>query len=308
MKKNRVYLNIENLDQRITPTTAIYSNGTLTVLGDNLGDNISVSADAAGNLHVTERGMEVAITGPVQATTANTTLVVERAGNGMNNYLSTAASLGPIADTLIGGGSGVMTFNPLNNAPSNAFGSSDPTAVNDFISNPGGKDVFVGGAGRNLFDWEPGTGTDTYIGAGISNVVLVVGNKSGKAENDSLTSDGNGGVIYSRNNLVPFNIYTQGIQRWYIRPSTAAGNTVTIGDLSGTATRRVEVDTNSSTVNAGGQLNADVRVVVNGTMDTIIEGAGPTWTINKAWLSGSDIVNLLVQQAQNHPPGSHCHP
>jgi hypothetical protein len=173
LKQNRVHLNIEHLDQRITPTTAIYSNGTLTVLGDNQGNNISVYADAAGNLHVTERGSEIAITGAVQATTANTALVVERAGNGMNNYLSTAASLGPIADTLIGGGSGVMTFNPLNNAPSNAFGSSNPTAVNDFISNPGGKDVFVGGAGRNLFDWEPGTGTDTYIGAEISNDVLV---------------------------------------------------------------------------------------------------------------------------------------
>jgi hypothetical protein len=111
----------------------------------------------------------------------------------------------------------------------------------------------------------------------------------------------------SRNNLVPFNIYTQGIQRCYIRPSTASGNTVTIGDLSGTATRRVEVDINGSTVNAGGQLNSDVRLVVNGTMDTITEGAGPTWTINKAWPSGSDIINMLVQQEQNHPPHSHNH-
>lgn len=300
LTKNRSHLNIEQLDHRITPTTAIFSNGMLFVQGDNLGNNISVAADANGNLQVTERGEAVAIQGAVQATTANTGLVVEQAGTGSNNTLSTAASLGPIADTLIGNGSGTMTFKPLNNAPSNAFGSPDSTAINDFISNPGGKDVFIGGKGRNLFDWEPGTGTDTYIGAGISNVVLVVGNNSGLAENDSLTADGAGGVTYSRNNLVPFNIYTQGIQRWYIRPSTASGNTVTIGDLSGTATKRVEVDTNGGTVNASGQNNADVRLFVNGTHNTVSQGAGSTYFINKAWLSNLDIVNLLISQRDRH--------
>jgi hypothetical protein len=298
--KNRVHLKIEQLDARITPTTAIFSNGMLFVQGDNHGNNISVSADANGNIQVTERGQSVAISGAVTATTANTTLVVEQAGKGNNNTLSTAASLGPIADTLLGNGGGVMTFKPLNKAPSNAFGSTNKNAVNDFISNPGGRDVFVGGAGRNLFDWEPGTGTDTYIGGGKFNIVLVVGNNGGLAENDSLTADGSGGVTYSRNNLVPFNIYTQDIQRWYIRPSTAAGNVVTIGDLTGTATRRVEVDTNKGTVDASNQNDADVNLVVNGKRNTVTEGAGPTYLPNKAWLVNADLVKILQDMNKHH--------
>ena len=103
----------------------------------------------------------------------------------MNNTLSTAASLGSAPDSLIGNGSGTMTFSPLNKAPSTAFGSPDRLrAMNVFNSNPGGGDVFMGGAGENLFDWQPGTGTDTYIGAGRSNTVLVVGNNNGTQEND----------------------------------------------------------------------------------------------------------------------------
>jgi hypothetical protein len=278
---NRATPSIEQLSERITPTTAIFSNGMLFVQGDNQGNNISVLADNNGQIHVTERGQEVTIAGATQATTANVSLVVELAGKGNNNTLSTAASLGSIPDTLIGNGGGIMTFKPLNNAPSNAFGSSNPNAFNDFISNPGGKDVFVGGAGRNLFDWEPGTGTDTYIGAGKSNTVLVVGNNNGKAENDSLTADGSGGVTYSRNNLVPFKIYTKGIENWYLRPSTGAGNNVTINDLTGTPTKKVEVDASSSTVDASQQNNANVTLVVRGVHNTVSEGAGPTQLIEK---------------------------
>jgi hypothetical protein len=79
--------------------------------------------------------------------------------------------------------------------------------------------------GDNLFDWEPGTGTDTYLGAGRLNVVLVVGNSGGAAENDSLTSDGQGDVIFTRQNLVPFYLFTQGIQQWYLEPSTGPATT-----------------------------------------------------------------------------------
>jgi hypothetical protein len=274
--------NLERLGDRITPTTAVFSNGVLLVQGDNQGNNINVLADNNGNLQVTERGQQVAITGATTATTANVTLVVEEAGTGANNTLATDKSLGAISNSLLGNGSGTITYRPGNNAPSMALGSTNASASNDFISNPGGKDVFVGGAGHNLFDWEPGTGTDTYIGAGKKNTVLVVGNNGGAAENDSLTADGQGGVVYSRNNLVPFKIYTTGIQDWYIRPSTGAGNTVTVNDLSGTATKRVQVDASKSTVDASNQNNADVLLVVNGKRDTISEGAGPTRTENVA--------------------------
>ncbi len=288
-------LELERLESRCTPSTAVFSNGVVTVLGDNQGNNISVSADANGQIHVSERGQEITINSisGAAATTANTKLVVERAGTGKNNTLSTDVSLGAIPDSLIGNGSGLVTFAPGNNAPSFATGSPNPNAVNDFISNPGGKDVFVGGAGRNVFDWEPGTGTDSYIGAGKFNVVQVVGNANALAENDSLFSDGFGGVTYSRNNLVPFQISTTGIQAWNIEPSAANGNTMTIGDLSGTDTEVVAVNFNNGTVDASAQADRDVALVVNGVGNNVSEGAGRTFYPNITPLLNADIVALL---------------
>jgi hypothetical protein len=296
--KNLAHLDLEQLSQRVMLTTATFSNGLLYVLGDNQGNNVNVLADGNGNIHVTERGQEVNVAGATQATAANVRLVVEQAGRGQNNTLSTDASLGAIPDTLLGAGGGTMTFKPLNNAPSNAFGSPNANAVNDFISNPGGKDVFVGGAGRNLFDWEPGTGTDTYVGAGKSNTVLVVGNANGAAENDTLAADGAGGVTYSRNNLVPFNLFTRGIEYWNIRPSTGAGNNVTVGDLTGTGTKRVEVDASRSTVDASGQNDPNVLLVVNGRRNTVSEGAGPTQLTNRPAPTAADLLNALIAQSR----------
>ncbi len=298
--KNRARLNLEQLPDRITPTTAVLSNGMLLIQGDNLGNNINVFADSSGNIHVTERGQAVAISGPA-ANLTDVQLIVERAGTGNNNTLATDPSLTAISDELFGNGGGVMTFNPGNNAPSTAYGSPNTTAVNHFIANPGGKDTFTGGKGYNLFDWEPGTGTDIFIGAGKLNQVVVVGNNAGVAENDSLTADGNGGATYTRtnyNNLTAFNLYTTGIQDWYIEPSTGTGNTVTIGDLTGTKTKRVEVDAGNSTVNAGAQQNADVRLVVNGVANAITQGAGPTHTENVTVPTAADLVNALVTLSQ----------
>jgi hypothetical protein len=280
LNKNHSQLSLAQLPDRIMPTVATFSNGMLFVQGDNAGNNISVAADGGGNVTVTERGAAVTVSGATAATTANVKLVVEQAGTGVNNTLSTAASLGGISDALIGGGTGNMVFNPLNNAPSTAFGSQNSAAHNYFNSNPGGKDVFFGGAGENFFNWQPGTGTDRYIGAGRSNTVLVVGNNSAKAENDSLQSDGAGGTVYTRNNLVPFKLFTTGIQNWIVQPSSAAGNTVTVGDLSGTATKRVEVDESNGTVDASGQNDANVRLVVHGKRNTVSEGAGTTTLSN----------------------------
>jgi hypothetical protein len=300
MARYPVTLNLEQLSDRIVPTTAVFSNGTLTVLGDNQGNNILVSADSTGALHVTERGQAVAISGSTPATLSNVTQVVEKAGTGQNNTLATAPSLGGISDVLVGNGGGVVTLAPGNNAPSTATGSPVDTAINHFLSNPGGKDVFTGGKGDNLFDWEPGTGTDTYIGAGKLNEVLVVGNSGGQSETDTLTPDGNGGVVYSRTNLVPFNLYTTGIQNWEIEPSTGSGNIVTVGDMTGTATKKVSVDLSGGTVNASGQNNASVALVVNGSRDTVSEGAGTTRLTDTAAPTADTIIAAwLAKQKQS---------
>src|SRR5579862_1881077 len=76
--KKRANLGLEQLTERVVPTTAIFSNGMLFVQGDNHGNNINVLADANGNIQVTERGHQVTIAGAT-ATTANVAIVVETA-------------------------------------------------------------------------------------------------------------------------------------------------------------------------------------------------------------------------------------
>jgi hypothetical protein len=131
-----------------------------------------------------------------------------------------------------------------------------------------------------------------YIGAGKVNAVLVPGNNSGLAETDSLTSDGQGDVIFTRAagpGLASFNLTTTGIQQWYLEPSTGMNN-VTIGDLTGTATKKVEVVASDSTIDAGGQNNPNVRLAVDGTHDTVTDGAGPTTHENTSAPTAASII------------------
>jgi hypothetical protein len=64
---------------------------------------------------------------------------------------------------------------------------------------------------------------------------------------------------------------------------------VTIGDLTGTATKQVEVAA-SSTINASAQLNPNVRLVLDGTGDTVTPGAGPTRYENTTPPTAADII------------------
>ena len=270
--KNRARLNLEQLESRLVPTTASFSNGVLTVLGDNAGNNINVSVASNGDLQVTERGKAVTIKGGT-ATSSNTTLVVEEAGTGNNNTLATSASLGSIATDFTGNGGGVITYAPGNSGPSTAYRFVQVASWRSTTSlaTPAARTCSRAAPGEEtFFDWEPGTARTGYLHRRRrqgSSAVLVVGNTSGSAETDTLTTDSHGDVIFTRQNLVPFTLTTSGIQDWYLEPSTGAGNTVRIGDLTGTVTKRVEVDASSSTIYASNQEDASVKLVVNVTQE-----------------------------------------
>ncbi len=278
----RLRPNLERLERRDCPTTAFLSNGLLFVQGDagpfGVGNQLNVSANAAGAITVTDFGLPVNVLG-ASPTTANVTAITEAAGAGPFNSLATSASVGAIPTSFIGNGTTFCSISPGNNAPSFAVGSPFASCTTVFTSNPGGKDTFIGGAGLNNFVWPPGTGTDAYVGAGRGNSVTIVGNAGSAAEQDSFSPDGTGGVVYSRNNLVPFQLYTRNIQSFVLTPNAAlaGGNFVTIGDMSGTPTRSIVIRASNSTVDASAQRNPGTQVVVQGAGDTILPGAGTTF-------------------------------
>jgi hypothetical protein len=76
-------------------------------------------------------------------------------------------------------------------------------------------------------------------------------------------------------------------------PPSAAGNTVTIGDLSGTGTKRVEVDESKGSVDASGQNNPNLRLDVNGRYDTILTGASDVWTSHHTPPTGASLLLAL---------------
>src|SRR5262249_39121303 len=163
-------------------------------------------------------------------------------GTGKGNYLSTDKSLGGITTYLDASLGTNNVIDPNNNGPSTQIGGH---GLNYLLDNPGGGDVQIGGGykdSQNPFDVEPGNGADVVMGRGGHNSLLIVGNNGGQGENDTVTADGNGGFVYQRLNVVPFNIYATDIQDLVIRPSSG-NNNVTVNDLTGVSgLQEVEVD------------------------------------------------------------------
>ncbi|HMF19054.1 MAG TPA: hypothetical protein VKE98_17730, partial [Gemmataceae bacterium] len=94
MQKNQS-LGLEQLENRLTPTTqAFFSGGVLTVLGDTADNNISVAADAAGNLTVTDNGQSIAIQSQDGSapTKFNLNFLYVDGGNG-NDVITTSKTL-----------------------------------------------------------------------------------------------------------------------------------------------------------------------------------------------------------------------
>ncbi len=275
--KRGTVLEIEQLSDRIMPsTTAIFSNGLLLVQGDNAGNSIQVAARTDGTLQVTDHGVNVAIAGTAPTLT-NLRILVEQSGSGQGYVLATDKSLGTIPTYLDAtlGRDNVLT--PGNSGSSTEVGGH---GINWLISGPG-PDVLLGGTdagSRNLFDWEPGTGTDVVVGRGGHNSLLVVGNTGGKGEMDQVDADGRGGFVYSRLNVVPFKIFASHVDTLVIRPSSG-DDQVTVNDLTGVpGLERVEVDggDGNDTIDFSRQRNAGVRAIFNGGngTNTYIAGAG----------------------------------
>src|SRR5688572_29405885 len=100
-------LHVENLEQRqLFAVVATFGAGTLSVFGDNLDNNITVSRNAAGNLLV--NGGAVAVSGGTP-TVANTALI-QVFGQGGNDTITLSETNGALTRANLFGGSGNDTL------------------------------------------------------------------------------------------------------------------------------------------------------------------------------------------------------
>src|SRR4029079_14471438 len=167
-------------------TTASFSNGTLTVFGDNLNNNIQISRNAAGQILV--NGGATSVIGGTP-TVANTALI-QVFGQGGNDTVTLSEVNGalPKANLFGGAGNDILTGGSGNDQ---LFGQ----AGNDTLLGKGGFDFLFGGtendtltggdaddqvfgeSGNDRMIWNPGDDTDLNEGgAGTDSVEVNGGN------------------------------------------------------------------------------------------------------------------------------------
>jgi Ca2+-binding RTX toxin-like protein len=192
--------------------TASFSNGTLSVNGDALANNITVSRDAAGKILV--NGGAVTVSGGT-ATVANTAKI-QVFGLGDNDVLTLSEVNGalPAANLFGGAGNDVLTGGSGNDQ---LFGESG----NDTLLGKGGFDFLFGGndndtltggdaddqvfgqSGNDRMIWNPGDDTDLNEGGANTDTVEVNGGNG----TEQFTTTANGTrVRFDRINPAPFAI------------------------------------------------------------------------------------------------------
>jgi Ca2+-binding RTX toxin-like protein len=205
----------ELLDRRILPAvTAIFlpAAGLLDVLGDNAGNAITVSRNAAGVILV--NGGQVRIRGGTP-TVANTR-EIEMFGSGGNDALSLDETNGALPQSMLFGGVGNDTLTG-GSGPDRLFGQSGNDTLlgkggNDFLFGGSGDDILTGGggsdqvfgeSGNDQMIWNPGDGTDLNEGGAGNDTVQVNGGNG--AETFTVTANGTR-VRFDRTDPAPFSI------------------------------------------------------------------------------------------------------
>jgi Ca2+-binding RTX toxin-like protein len=283
---------IDTLESREVPAVlAFFNTDALTVLGDNAANAIVVSADASGNLQVTNNGSAVAINstfGTANKANLKTISVDARGGNDSItidrsiNVLDANGKLATTANGTLSGGSGDDTIRVLaggfvggvigNPIVGNftMFGNGG----DDFLDSGFGNDAMFGGGGNDTLRWLPGTLIDTFDGGSGNDTAIVVGNGNNQGDAFRLDADATtGGVLFQRTNLVPFRIGITTTENVVMQ--TQSGNdSITVTAVAGTGVKRVVLDGGDGDDTLDGSA-ADVRLELFGGAgnDTLLGGS-----------------------------------
>ena len=193
-------------------TTASFSAGGLTVLGDAANNTITISRDAAGKILVNNGA--VAVTGGTP-TVANTS-VIQVFGQPGNDTITLNEASGALPkanlfggannDTLTGGSGGDQLFGQAGNDTLLGRGGIDILtggSENDTLTGGDADDQTFGQDGGDRMVWNPGDDTDLNEGGGGTDTVEV--NGGGGVEAFTTTANGER-VRFDRLDPAPFSI------------------------------------------------------------------------------------------------------
>jgi Ca2+-binding RTX toxin-like protein len=204
---------MESLEDRtLMAVVASFSAGTLSVFGDNLDNQITLSRNAAGQILV--NGGAVAVTGGTP-TVANVSLmqVFGQAGNDAIALNESGGALpranlfgGTGNDSLTGGSGGDMIFGQAGDDTLLGKGGFDYLfggSENDVLTGGDADDQVFGESGNDRMVWNVGDDTDLNEGGAGTDTVEV--NGGGGAEQFTATANGTR-VRFDRLNPAPFSI------------------------------------------------------------------------------------------------------
>jgi Ca2+-binding RTX toxin-like protein len=201
-------------NRRLFAVTATFNpaGGVLTVFGDNLDNQITLSRNAAGQILV--NGGAVAVHGGTP-TVANVTLM-QVFGQGGNDTVTLSETNGALPranlfggsgnDTLTGGSGGDMLFGQSGNDTLLGKGGFDfhfGGSENDTLTGGDADDQVFGESGDDRMVWNPGDDTDLNEGGAGTDTVEV--NGGGGAEVFTVTANGTR-VRFDRLDPAPFSI------------------------------------------------------------------------------------------------------
>jgi Ca2+-binding RTX toxin-like protein len=264
-------------------TTATFTNGTLTVMGDGAPNTIEISRNAAGTILV--NGGAVAVRGG-SPTVANTALI-QVFGQGGNDTISLNEALGALPranlfggagnDTLIGGSGGDMLFGQSGNDTLLGRGGFDflfGGSENDALTGGDADDQVFGESGNDRMVWNPGDDTD--LNEGGNDVDTVEVNGGGGAEVFTATANGTR-VRFDRISPAPFAIDIGTSENLVLNAGGGDDNFSATGNLA--ALIKITVD--------GGAGN-DTILGSNG-IDLLLGGAGDDFVDGQ---QGNDVAFL----------------
>jgi Ca2+-binding RTX toxin-like protein len=257
---------VVRVDVAAPTISAVFTNGVLTVTGDNQDNTLIASRDAAGNILI--NGGAIPITGGVPTVT-NTTLIRMFGFDG-NDVLTVDDANGHMPPAQLYGGEGddILTGSAsddlLDGGPGNdmLFGRGGDDILiggpgnNILVGGPGADQIF-GGDGDDVIVWNPGDGSDVVEGGGGQNTLVFNGSNADEVVDLST----NGQRLRFFRNVANITMDCNGIQT-VVFNALGGADTVTINDLTGTDVTNVLVNLAAS--NGAGDGKADT-VIVNGT-------------------------------------------
>ena len=322
-----------NAAPAVSPSASV-ANNTLTVLGTSGDDSISIAEPAGQSSLVVDLGNG---SQPQRFDPSTFNAIAVFLGRGDDRFQA-SADLALADDALsVDGGSGddSITGGSGNDILSGGAGNDTISGGdgvdlilggrgNDFADGNRGNDTEIMGAGQDTAEWDPGEGSDGVDGGSGSDALRF----NGANVNEKMSLSANGRHVVFLRDVAAIRMDMDSVEEFDLR-TLGGADSVTVGDLTSTGTRRVNLDLSAQA--GGGDGAADV-VTVDGTnradhidvdaaADTVqvrglhaitrISGSEPDDLLQVDALGGDDHVTVqeaapaLVGVAVDLGPGQH---